>query len=63
MIQSRKDYIEYLRRDRVALGLPEHRSFFFLLKEFFWPNLTYQFEKRLRLYEYCIIKNSSDALI
>lgn len=52
MILSKLDYLEYLRRDRIALGLPEETSFFFRVKQLIWPDKTYQFEKALRKLEY-----------
>ena len=52
MISSRQEYIEYLLRDRIALGLPEKTSFTFRMKQFLWPDKTYQFQKRLRNVEY-----------
>jgi serine O-acetyltransferase len=52
MIQSKKDYKYYLQQDRKALGIPEIQSITFLMKEFFFPNHIWTFQKTLRKLEY-----------
>lgn len=52
MIQSKKDYQEYLLKDRIALGYPAELNLKQKFKQLVWPDKTYQFQKALRKYEY-----------
>lgn len=52
MILSKKDYQEYLLKDRIALGYPIDLSIKLRIKQYVWPDKTYQFQKALRKYEY-----------
>ena len=52
MITSRREYIEYLRADRLALGIIGRRSWKAVLRELFYPHITWRFQKRLRRLEY-----------
>lgn len=65
MIKSSKDYAYYLSQDRIALGLPAQCSFLFSLKQFVWPDPTYQFEKQLRKVEWLTYRkeNSKSFLL
>jgi serine O-acetyltransferase len=52
MIRSKADYKYYLQQDRIALGIPIKPTFKFLVKEFFFPNLIWKYERLLRKLEY-----------
>lgn len=52
MITSKNEYEEYLRLDRIALGYSENLTLKLRLKQMFWPDKTFQFEKTLRKYEF-----------
>ena len=49
MISSKKTYLEYIEKDRRALGIPKNIS---LLRQLLAPNLIWEFQKRLRKAEY-----------
>jgi serine O-acetyltransferase len=51
MIKSQKQYFEYLRQDRKALGLP-NASTKTLVKELIFPDKIYRFQKLLRKTEF-----------
>lgn len=52
MITSKADYKDYLSQDRVALGQPKELGSKQMIKQLFWPDKTFQFERALRKYEY-----------
>jgi len=51
MISNREDYLEYLRRDRIALDIHDGGSIN-KLKNVLFPNLIWTFQKRMRKLEY-----------
>ena len=51
MINSKKEYKEYLKSDAIALGL-DTRSFKFKFINTLFPNFIWSFQKRLRQLEY-----------
>jgi len=51
MIQNRSDYIEYLNRDRIALDI-RNNSLSGKLKNIFFPNPIWRFQKLMRKLEY-----------
>ncbi|WP_298499354.1 serine acetyltransferase [uncultured Algibacter sp.] len=51
MILSKKTYIEYLKSDAIALGL-DINSYKFKLKNTFFPDFIWSFQKTLRQLEY-----------
>lgn len=60
MIKNKNDYQEYLKLDRVALGINK-KSIKNNLLEFFNPNYIYKFQKNLRTLEY--YKNCKKSII
>lgn len=52
MIRSKKDYIDYLKQDRVALKEKQRSFIKQLLKDWFFPNYIYIFQRKLRKLEY-----------
>jgi serine O-acetyltransferase len=52
MISSKSDYKFYLQQDRKALNIPERRAVSTIVKEIFYPNPIWKFEKRLKRLEY-----------
>ncbi len=53
MIQSKQDYLYYLKADRIALGVTLGRSLSEKIKRFFFPDCVLEFQKSLRKLEYC----------
>jgi serine O-acetyltransferase len=51
MIQSKKDYLQYLEEDRIALGKP-HLSLMVILKEYIKREHIWKFQRLLRKTEY-----------
>lgn len=51
MISNREDYLEYLRRDRIALEIDDGGSIN-KLKNLLFPNPIWMFQKRMRKLEY-----------
>lgn len=51
MIQTREDYIYYLKQDQIALGIDKW-SFKRRLLEYFVPHYTWRLQKKLRKVEY-----------
>lgn len=60
MITTYDDYILYLNRDRIALGIDNSRMKA-KIKNWLFPNMIYKFQKTLRKYEY--ISNCRKSLI
>ncbi|MEH6513897.1 MAG: serine acetyltransferase [Maribacter arcticus] len=52
MINSRRDYNYYLKADRIAKALPLKPTGLFLIKQFFFPDKIWDFQKALRKYEF-----------
>lgn len=52
MITSKQDLQEYLRLDSIANSIPVHPSFSWNLKQFFFPNYTWEYIYTLRKCEY-----------
>lgn len=61
MIRSRKDYFNYLEQDRNALKEKKRTFFSQLIRDFFFPNYIYVFERKLRRLEY--FKNTQTNII
>lgn len=53
MIQSKKDFLYYLERDRLSTNVPQAKTFLSRLKCFFFPSYEWKFIKALRYLEYC----------
>ena len=53
MIQSKSDYVHYLQRDKIALGIRSN-SFMQKIIGLISPNLIYSFQKRMRRLEYYV---------
>lgn len=51
MIDSRKEYIHYLKSDKEALGI-DNSEMLFKIKLYFFPNPIWKFQKILRKLEY-----------
>ncbi len=51
MIQSKKEYQDYLAQDRKALGIPK-KSIKLWIREILFPDYIYRFQKLLRKVEY-----------
>lgn len=52
MIQSKKDYKFYLEADRISKGISEKYSLSDVIKNIFFPDYTWEFQKTLRKLEY-----------
>ncbi|MGE8423392.1 MAG: serine O-acetyltransferase [Sphingobacterium siyangense] len=52
MINSREDYLYYLEEDRKALKEKKRNFFTQFLRDFFFPNFLYVFQRKLRKVEY-----------
>lgn len=52
MILNKEDYRQYLAADRKALGIKLNKGVMSFLKELFFPNKIWKFEKLLRKIEY-----------
>ncbi|GGH32361.1 serine acetyltransferase [Sphingobacterium alkalisoli] len=52
MIKSKTDYLEYLERDRKALKVIKQNFLKQLVVDFFFPNVIYIFQRKLRKVEY-----------
>lgn len=61
MIQSKQDYLYYLKADRIALGISDEQKPFQKLKRFFFPDYVWEFQKSLRKLEY--LANSPSGLV
>jgi serine O-acetyltransferase len=52
MIQSKSDYLYYLEADRIALQRNRKKTLKTFIKELYWPDYIWKFEKLLRKVEY-----------
>lgn len=53
MIQSKQDYKNYLKLDRISTGYNKTNNLIYKIKDFFFPSYEWQFIKALRWLEYC----------
>lgn len=53
MIQSKQDYENYLKLDRISTGYNKKSNLVSKIKDFFFPSYEWQFIKALRWLEYC----------
>lgn len=53
MIQSKKDYKQYLEEDRISSNIPQMSALSAKIKQFLFPNHIWEFLKALRWLEYC----------
>lgn len=61
MIKNKQDYYYYLEADRIAKAIPRKRTLTTIIKEIFFPNYIWQFQKQLRKLEY--IKNCKKDIL
>lgn len=53
MIQSKKEYKQYLELDRISSKIPQMSTMSAKIKQFLFPNYIWEFLKALRWLEYC----------